>query len=151
MDITIRGVLLSDAETIVEIYNDAFYDDFIKYEECPAYGKTVANMEKSIKETSKYVALYNSRPVGVISVKNLGNKKYYIGCLCIIKEYQGNGIGHQLFQYVKDLFNDWESFELITPIDKAENIKFYTQKCGFNIENEEMDRSVKVYHFKINR
>ncbi len=28
---------------------------------------------------------------------------------------------------------------MITPIDKTENVRFYTEKCGFAIHSEEMD------------
>ena len=37
-----------DAELLINIYNSAFYSDYIKYGECPAYGKTKEMMEKSI-------------------------------------------------------------------------------------------------------
>lgn len=36
----------SDAELLVDIYNVAFYSDYIKYGECPAYGRSVQSMEK---------------------------------------------------------------------------------------------------------
>ena len=35
-------------------------------------------------------------------------------------------------------------FTLITPADKLENVKFYSEKCGFNIESTEKDGNVKV-------
>ncbi len=28
-----------DADLLIEIYNASFYDDYIRYGECPAYGK----------------------------------------------------------------------------------------------------------------
>ena len=28
---------------------------------------------------------------------------------------------------------DWKQLTLVTPIDKKENVKFYTEKCGFYI------------------
>ena len=52
---------------------------------------------------------------------------------------------------MKTQYSDWKKIELITPIDKEKNVKFYTEKCGFMIDNEEMDRSVKVYHFSMSR
>ena len=76
---------------------------------------------------------------------------YYIGCLCVIPKFQRKGIGHQLIEFMKTQYSDWKKIELITPIDKEKNVKFYTEKCGFMIDNEEMDRSVKVYHFSMSR
>lgn len=43
----------SDAELLVDIYNSAFYDDYIKYGECPAYGRSVEQMESSITVAPK--------------------------------------------------------------------------------------------------
>lgn len=40
---------------------------------------------------------------------------------------------------------------LITPIDKKENVKFYTEKCGFDIVSAEMDGNVKVVRFVLER
>ena len=44
-------------------------------------------------------------------------------------------------------YSDWKKITLVTPADKEENVKFYTQKCGFRIEKTEMDGHVKVYCF----
>ena len=108
-------------------------------------------MKKSIVEIPKYIALHDSIPIGVISVKQIDEKVYYIGCVCVIPEFQRQGIGYQLIEFIKAQYNDWERIELITPIDKEKNVKFYTEKCGFIIDNEQMDRSVKVYHFSMRR
>lgn len=40
MKIEFRQAAMTDAELLVEIYNASFYNDYIKYGECPAYGKT---------------------------------------------------------------------------------------------------------------
>lgn len=151
MEIQVRKALPEDAEILVKIYNEAFYEDYVKYGECPAYGRSVDDMKKSIVEIPKYVALYNSRPIGVVSAKETSEKVYYIGCLCVIPEFQRKGIGCQLINFIKGQCDDWQKFELITPVDKEKNVKFYTEKCGFTIDHEEMDRSVKVYHFSTER
>ena len=151
MDLQIRKAIAEDAEILIKIYNEAFYEDYVKYGECPAYGRSVDDMKKSIAEIPKYIAYYNSIPIGVISVKAEGEGVYYIGCVCVIPELQRKGIGHQLIEFMKTQYNDWKKIELITPIDKEKNVNFYTKKCGFIIDNEEMDSSVKVYHFSMNR
>ena len=151
MDIQIRKAIHEDAEVLVKIYNEAFYDDYVRYGECPAYGRSIDDMKKSIIEVPKYIALSDSRPIGVISVKEKSDRVYYIGCLCVIPEFQRKGVGRQLIEFMKNQYNDWKKIELITPIDKEKNVKFYTQKCGFMIDNEEMDSTVKVYHFSLHR
>lgn len=40
MNIKYRKAAVEDAELLIEIYNASFYSDYIKYGECPAYGKT---------------------------------------------------------------------------------------------------------------
>lgn len=80
----------------------------------------------------------------VFPAKKKEKKIYEIGCLCVIPEFQGKGIGTQAIEFVKEFYKDWEEFTLITPSDKLENVKFYSEKCGFNIESTEKDGNVKV-------
>ena len=147
MKIEYRKADIADAELLIEIYNSAFYSDYIKYGECPAYGKTKEMMEKSIINYPKFIIFYNDKPVGCISCKQVEEGIYEVGCLCLVPEYQGKGIGTQALQFVKSHYEDWDKFTLITPLDKEENVKFYTEKCGFDIVSTEMDGNVKVARF----
>lgn len=54
-------------------------------------------------------------------------------------------------EFVKSVYEDWERFTLVTPIDKSENIKFYTEKCGFQIVSTERDGNVEVARFVLER
>ena len=76
---------------------------------------------------------------------------YEITCLCIVPEYQGKGLGTQTVRYVKALYDDWEKITLVTPLDKKENIRFYTEKCGFRIVSVETDGNVKLARFVAER
>ena len=147
MKIEYRKADIADAELLIEIYNSAFYSDYIKYGECPAYGKTKEMMEKSIINYPKFIIFYNDKPVGCISCKLVGERIYEVGCLCVVPEFQGKGIVTQAIQFVKSHYEDWDKFTLITPLDKEENVKFYTEKCGFDIVSTEMDGNVKVARF----
>ena len=137
----------SDAEQLIDIYNSAFYDDYVRYGECPAYGRTVEQMENSIESFPKEIVISDNTPVGVISVEETGDGIYYIGCLCVVPEYQGKGIGTQAFRHLLTVYPDWKKFVLITPADKEENIRFYTEKCGFRVGGISMDGNVKVVKF----
>ena len=147
MDLEIKAATTEDAQLLVDIYNKAFYEDFVIYGQCPGYGKSVSDMIKSINETSKYIAYVGSDAVGAISVLKKDDGLYYLGALCVIPEYQRKGIGHKLLEFIKDKYKDWKKFELITLADKEKNVNFYTKKCGFTIDSEAMDGSVKLYHF----
>ena len=71
MKIEFRKADLRDAELLIDIYNAAFYSDYLKYGECPAYGKTAEIMRQSIVDYPKFLILYNEKPVGCISCKAL--------------------------------------------------------------------------------
>ena len=137
MEIEYRKAALADAELLVDIYDSAFYSDYIRFGECPA-------MEKSISEYPKLIILCDSEPAGCVSCKKISDGIYEIGCLCVVPKFQGKGIGTHAVKYVTSLYKDAEKFTLITPIEKKENVKFYTEKCGFKIESTETDGNVKV-------
>lgn len=145
--IEFRKAEIPDAEALIEIYNASFYDDYVRYGECPAYGRTKEMMERSIVDFPKFLILHNDRPIGCISCKEAEKGTYEVGCLCVIPEFQGKGIGTAAMEFAKSYFTDWERFTLVTPVDKSQNVRFYTEKCGFDIQSAEMDGSVKVYRF----
>lgn len=144
MKIEYRKASLADAEFLVDIYNSAFYSDYIRFGECPAYGKSKAAMEKSIADYPKFIILYEREPAGCVSCKKIFAGIYEIGCLCVVPKFQGKGIGMHAVKYVTSLYKDAEKFILITPIEKKENVKFYTEKCGFKIDSTETDGNAKV-------
>ena len=100
---------------------------------------------------SDFFVFYIDKPVGCISCKQVEEGIYEVGCLCVVPEYQGKGIGTQAIKFITSYFEDWNKFTLITPIDKEENVKFYTEKCGFVIVSTEMDGNVKVARFVLER
>ena len=142
---------ISDADILIDIYNSAFYDDYIRYGHCPAFGHSRESMEQSIRDYPKTIAYDNERAVGVISVKTEGARKYYIGCLAVKKEEQGRGIGTLLMKHFLSEHPDWREITLVTPKDKEQNISFYTERFGFKITGEEDDGAVTVLWFKLSR
>ena len=53
--------------------------------------------------------------------------------------------------FVKTLYEDWEKITLVTPVDKKENVKFYTEKCGFRIVSTETDGNVELARFVLEK
>ena len=151
MELFYKNADINDAETLIDIYDSAFYDDYILYGECPAYGRSVENMEQSVQEFPKVIACDQGKAVGVISYKPEGAGKYYIGCLAVKKEEQGKGIGTALMRHFLDEHPDWNEITLVTPCDKEQNIRFYTERFGFDITGEENDGHVKVLWFRLSR
>ena len=151
MEIEYRKAALADAELLVNIYDSAFYSDYIRFGECPAYGKSKAAMEKSISEYPKLIILYDRELAGCVSCKKISDGIYEIGCLCVVPKFQGKGIGTQAVKHITSLYKDAEKFTLITPVEKKENVKFYTEKCGFKIVSTETDGNVKVARFVLEK
>ena len=151
MNIEFRKAGIPDAELLIDIYNASFYSDYLRYGKCPAYGRTVEMMRQSIMDYPKFLILCDGRPVGCISCRAVDHGDYEIGCLCVIPEYQGKGIGTSAVEFVKSYYQDWNRFTLITPVDKHENVRFYTEKCGFGIQSVEMDGNVRVARFILER
>ena len=151
MELFYKNADINDAETLIDIYDSAFYDDYILYGECPAYGRSVENMKQSVQEFPKVIAYDQGKAVGVISYKPEGAGKYYIGCLAVKKEEQGKGIGTALMRHFLDEHPEWNEITLVTPCDKEQNIRFYTERFGFDITGEENDGHVKVLWFRLSR
>jgi Acetyltransferase (GNAT) family. len=151
MTIEYRKAGPEDAEMLIYIYNASFYSDYRRYGACPGYGKTIEMMEASIREHPKYIILSDHKPVGCISCKMQEIGVYEITCLCIVPEYQGKGLGTRAVRFVKALYEDWKKFTLVTPMDKEENVKFYTEKCGFHIVSTEKDGDVELVRFVTER
>ena len=151
MMIEYRQAAIEDAERLIEIYNAAFYDDYLRYGSCPGYGKTKEMMEASIRRYPKYIILCDHELVGCVSYTKLHEGVYEIGCLCIVPAYQGKGIGTQAIRFIKTLIGDWKKLTLVTPISKKQNVKFYTEKCGFHIVSTERAGNAELARFILER
>ena len=151
MTIEYRKAIPEDAELLIDIYNAAFYSDYLRYGACPGYGKTKEMMEESIREYPKHVILCDQEPVGCVSCKKLEHGVYEIACLCVVPAFQHRGIGTQAIAFIKTSYADWEKLTLVTPIDKRENVAFYTERCGFSLVSTERDGNVELCRFVLER
>lgn len=151
MKLIYKDATINDANILIDIYNSAFHEDYLRYGHCQAYGRTKESMEQSIKDYPKTIAYEQGKAVGVISYKEEAPGKYYIGCLAVIKEEQGRGIGTELMKHFMNEHSDWNEITLVTPQDKEQNIKFYTERFGFKIVGEENDGTVVVLLFELKK
>ena len=147
MQIAFREAKIDDAALLVRLYNAAFYADFLRYGACLGYGRSEDDMARSIRNYPKQMIFCDGVPVGVISAKETAPGIYEIGCLCVIPAYQGCGIGTAAFRFMEETLCDKKQITLITPADKEENVRFYTEKCGFSVDSIERDGDVQVYRF----
>ena len=151
MIIDYKQATIADAGLLVDIYNASFFSDYIRFGTCPGYGKTIEMMEESIRLYPKHIILYDKKPVGCVSCHPIAPQEYEIGCLCVIPEYQGKGIGTQAIRFVKNYYDDWKRLTLVTPLSKRENVRFYTEKCGFQIVGTERDANTELARFLMER
>ena len=114
MKLDFKLAATDDAGLLVDLYNASFFGDYQRFGTCPGYGKTFEMMEESIRLYPKHIILYDNRPVGYISCHSNAPQEYEIGCLCVIPEYQGKGIGTQAVQFVKNYYDDWKRLTLVT-------------------------------------
>lgn len=148
MDIEYRNAKIEDAELLVEIYNLAFEEDYLEYGFCPGYCISIEKMKDSMNHLSKIIIINENIEVGAISIENRGRGNYYLGCLCIVPEHQRKGIGELAIKYIIDYYKDCQEITLTTPKNKEKNIRFYTEKCGFEIYDEEIDNGVELVKLK---
>ncbi len=151
MIISFKQAAMDDAGLLVDIYNASFLSDYQRFGTCPGYGKTIEMMEESLHSSTKQIILCDDKPVGCVSCHPVKPQEYEIGCLCVIPEYQGKGIGTRAIQFVQEYYDDWKRLTLVTPLYKRENVRFYTEKCGFQIVGTEKDGNTELARFSMER
>ena len=134
MKIEYRQARIDDAEQLVNIYNASFYDDYIRFGSCPGYGQTKEMMEESIGKYLKHIILCDNEPVGCVSCIKLAKGVYEVGCLCVIPEYQGKGVGriliNELLKYVND--NGIKNTDIYVELCAMPEVAEFYKKCGFD-------------------
>ena len=135
MDVQFEQAFLEDADILISVQNQGFYADFIKYGVCPGYNHTRERMAEIISIRHVYKILCDGIVVGDIIVRDDGDGNYYLGCICIIPDYENRGIGQLAMNFIDDSFPDAKHWSLETPSDKLRNHYFY-KKYGCEIAKE---------------
>lgn len=147
MEVTYERATVSDAETLIDVRNKSFYADYVRYGECPGYNISKEHMVQMILDRVSYKIIWDKKVIGNITVRADKNNAYYIGCLCIIPDYQNKGAGQKAIKFVESQFPDAKVWTLETPSDKERNIHFY-KKMGYSIVKEFKNGSVKLVLFE---
>lgn len=152
MKIEFIRATVEDANNLIEIQNQSFYEDYIKYGECPGYNHSKESMTNIIINRITYKIIYNNQIVGDIIVKDNHDSTYHLGGLCVIPDYENKGIGQEAIKFIENQFSDATIWTLETPADKKRNHYFY-KKAGYAIVKQYMVDSVKIVLFekKINK
>ncbi len=138
----------TDADKFVEVQNKSFYADYLKYGECPGYGRTAESIVESMNRSFAYTyrIMADGEIIGKISASEKTNGEYYLNCLCVIPQYENRGIGQQAVSFIEGQFQESRKWSLETPADNLRNHHFY-QKCGYRITDKKMDGNVEIVVF----
>ena len=118
-----------DVPLLTNLYDRAFLEDFQRYGQCPGYGRSQEQMRDSLRRVPKQILLFGGVPVGVLSYERRYDGSVYLGCLCIVSEMQGRGLGTHAFAHMLEECPEAHRFELVTPADKAQNIAFIPENA----------------------
>ena len=86
-------------------------------------------MRDSLRRVPKQILLFGGVPVGVLSYERRDDGSVYLGCLCIVPEMQGRGLGTRAFAHMLEECPEAHRFELVTPADKVQNIAFIPENA----------------------
>lgn len=138
MNLEITRACQEDASELIEARNKSFYDDYVKFGDCPGYHIPLEDMIDKIRDFFVFKILHEGKIIGDISVNKLGEGYYWIGCLEIIPEYQNKGLGSKVLGYIDAEFPDAKRWGLDTPVQNERNCRFY-EKMGFlMVEDKEI-------------
>lgn len=118
-----------DVPLLTNLYDRAFLKDFQRYGQCPGYGRSQEQMRDSLRRVPKQILLFGGVPVGVLSHERRDDGSVYLGCLCIVPEMQGRGLGTCAFAHMLEECPEVHRFELVTPADKVQNIAFIPENA----------------------
>lgn len=135
----------SDAKVLVDVQDRAFYSDFVKFGECPGYGKSEDKIRESLTKNQQYKIIVDNIVVGKVSAHE-GEDVCHLDCLCVVPEYENMGIGQTAVAFIEKQYPQAKMWTLETPKDKLRNHFFY-KKCGYKIVDERMDGKVAIVIF----
>lgn len=147
IDIKFERASLEDVEQLIDVQNQSFYPDFIKYGECPGYNHSQESMSNIVLNRITYKIIFNGQIVGDIIVRDNGDDTYYLGCLCVVPSFENKGIGQKAMKFLEQEFPNAKKWSLETPADKYRNHYFY-RKFGFEVTKEYMSDNVKIVLFE---
>ena len=124
MEIKFERATIDDVEVLINVRNQSFYEDFVKYGECPGYNCSKESMTNYILNKIAYKIICNNQIIGNISVRDNLDNTYYISCLCVIPDCENKGIGQEAIRFIESEFVNATMWTLETPADKKRNHYF---------------------------
>lgn len=148
MDIEFKKACKEDIKNIIEVQSKSFYEDYVKYGECPTYNEPeqkILDFINGDKETV-YKILKDGEIVGDIIIRKIEDHKYYLRTICVIPECQSLGIGQKALSFIEKEHPEVNEWELITPFKSFRNHHVY-EKMGY-VKVEEFKQSDVLTMFR---
>lgn len=149
MDIKIREAIVEDIEAMINVQNQSFYDEYIKYGACPAYNESHEAMEKCIRIQKVYVVIESAKIIGDVILYKLEDHKYHIQVVSLVPEFHNKGIGKIVMMYIEKDNPEVKVWELATPSESYRNHHFY-RKLGYE-KYGEFEHSEKLTMFQFRK
>lgn len=151
MNLQIRKGIKEDAKGVVEVntytwlttYKGLMPDEVLD-KRLKTMNERISKVEKSIIENDNlYVATDNNKVIGIMTYGVSRNKEYLksgeIYSIYVLDEYQGYGIGKQLFMTgIKELLNEGYNSMIANVLKGNKTIHFY-EKYDSNIVDKKTD------------
>lgn len=125
MKIEFSRATFGDVNDLIQVQNQSFYLDYLKYGECPGYNHSQESMTNIVLNRTTYKILCDEKIVGDIIIRDNGNGDYYLGGLCVIPQHENNGIEKAAMKFIESQLLDANHWSLETPADKERNHYFY--------------------------
>lgn len=145
MELSFVRMQRKDAQTVKRVRDAAFYEDFLRYGVCPGYGKSVAHFANAVGEPHayRYLIWAQGEAVGSIGVQEMGEGRYFLSCLCVVPQWEHQGVGRAALHFLDREFPDAVHWALETPADKVRNHRFYAGH-GYKITQYLRDGTVDI-------
>lgn len=150
MNIAIDRSTIEDIDALIDVRNRSFQEDCVRYGDCPGYGHTRESMRRVIEDNHSYIIQCEGKTIGDISVRDRGDGRFSLGCLCVVPEYENIGIGSRAMAFLDEAFPQAVHWSLETPADKLRNHHFY-EKHGYKITRRHKEGTVDVVRMERTR
>lgn len=136
MNIEFKLADKGDIKKIAEVQSRSFYEDYVRYGECPTYNESEQRILELIEDDIVYKILKDNEIIGDIIIRRKENHCYYLRTFCIVPEYQNLGIGQTALKFMDEAYPDASEWSLKTPFKSYRNHHLY-EKMGFVKVGEE--------------
>lgn len=119
-NIEIKDNIIPDISDLIDLYNDVGWSN---------YTKNIDMLKLAYDNSLRIVSLWDgNKLIGIIRVVGDGHSIIYIQDLIILTEYQKQGLGSMLMNYVMNAYKDVYQKVLLTE-NQTSTVKFY-ESCG---------------------